>query len=137
MVKAIHLWVSAVRGKVGALWQKMAYIFGSLMLAFAMAPGMPALAFAAGNTEMGQDMIKAIVTVVCDIVMILGIIFVIIGLVKLVTAHANEDGPAQQKAATLLATGVVLVILPMVLKGLDFPGKLGEAFKSYDDLPEG
>lgn len=137
MVKAIHLWVSAVRGKVGALWQKMAYIFGSLMLAFAMAPGMPALAFAAGNTEMGQDMIRAIVTVVCDIVMILGIIFVIIGLVKLVTAHANEDGPAQQKAATLLATGVVLVILPMVLRGLDFPGKLGEAFKSYDELPQG
>ena len=137
MVKAIHLWVSAVRGKVGALWQKMAYIFGSLMLAFAMAPGMPALAFAAGNTEMGQDMIKAIVTVVCDIVMILGIIFVIIGLVKLVTAHANEDGPAQQKAATLLATGVVLVILPMVLRGLDFPGKLGAAFKSYDELPQG
>ncbi len=137
MVKAIHSWVSAVRGKVGALWQKMAYIFGSLMLAFAMAPGMPALAFAAGNTEMGQDMIKAIVTVVCDIVMILGIIFVIIGLVKLVTAHANEDGPAQQKAATLLATGVVLVILPMVLRGLDFPGKLGAAFKSYDELPQG
>ena len=137
MVKAIHLWVSAVRGKVGALWQKMAYIFGSLMLAFAMAPGMPALAFAAGNTEMGQDMIRAIVTVVCDIVMILGIIFVIIGLVKLVTAHANEDGPAQQKAATLLATGVVLVILPMVLRGLDFPGKLGAAFKSYDELPQG
>ena len=137
MVKAIHSWVSTVRGKVGALWQKMAYIFGSLMLAFAMAPGMPALAFAAGNTEMGQDMIKAIVTVVCDIVMILGIIFVIIGLVKLVTAHANEDGPAQQKAATLLATGVVLVILPMVLRGLDFPGKLGAAFKSYDELPQG
>lgn len=137
MVKAIHSWVSAVRGKVGALWQKMAYIFGSLMLAFAMVPGMPALAFAAGNTEMGQDMIKAIVTVVCDIVMILGIIFVIIGLVKLVTAHANEDGPAQQKAATLLATGVVLVILPMVLRGLDFPGKLGAAFKSYDELPQG
>ena len=137
MVKAIHSWVSAVRGKVGALWQKMAYIFGSLMLAFAMAPGMPALTFAAGNTEMGQDMIKAIVTVVCDIVMILGIIFVIIGLVKLVTAHANEDGPAQQKAATLLATGVVLVILPMVLRGLDFPGKLGAAFKSYDELPQG
>lgn len=137
MVKAIHSWVSAVRGKVGALWQKMAYIFGSLMLAFAMAPGMPALTFAAGNTEMGQDMIRAIVTVVCDIVMILGIIFVIIGLVKLVTAHANEDGPAQQKAATLLATGVVLVILPMVLRGLDFPGKLGAAFKSYDELPQG
>ena len=137
MVKTIHSWVSAVRGKAGAAWQKLAYIFGSLMLAFAMVPEMPALAFAAGNTEMGQDMIKAIVTVVCDIVMILGIIFVIIGLVKLVTAHANEDGPAQQKAATLLATGVVLVILPMVLRGLDFPGKLGEAFKSYDDLPQG
>ena len=135
MVTKIHSLISAFRQGVHNAWQKLAYIFGSLMLALAMTPGMPLMVFAAGNTEMGKDMIKAIIVVVCNIVMILGIIFVILGLVKLVTAHANEDGPAQQKAATLLATGVVLVVLPMILKGLNFPEKLSSTFTTYNSLP--
>lgn len=136
-MKRISTWSFAVRQKIGSVWQKLAYIFSSFLMLLALVLNLPLAAFATGDTVMGQEMIKAIVVVVCNIVMILGIIFVIIGLVKLVTAHANEDGPAQQKAATLLATGVVLVILPMILQGLDFPGKLGSAFTNYGSLPNG
>ena len=133
MMQKINTWMTAVRQKMGFAWQKIAYLFSSVMLAMAVAPEMPLMAFA-DSTQLGQDMIKAVVTVVCNIVMILGIIFIIIGLVKLVTAHANEDGPAQQKAATLLATGVVLVVLPAILKGLDFPNKLASAFTNYENI---
>lgn len=136
MVQNIKKWIAVISQMIRSSWQKMAYLFGSFMLMLAMAPEIPLMAFATGDAAMGQDMIKAIVTVVCNIVMILGIIFVILGLVKLVTAHANEDGPAQQKAATLLATGVVLVVLPVILKGLDFPGRLSQAFSNYDSLPD-
>ena len=138
MTQRLSIWMKKRMKTLIAMRQKLAYLYGSILMMLAMLPGTPLVAFAdgsVGNTTMGQDMIKAIVVVVCNIVMIMGILFIIIGLVKLVTAHANEDGPAQQKAATFLATGVVLVVLPMILKGLKFPEKLGEAFTNYDGLP--
>lgn len=136
MTQKLGIWMANGMKSMNAMRQKLAYLFGSILMMLAMLPGTPLIAFADGDITMGQDMIKSIVVVVCNIVMILGILFIIIGLVKLVTAHANEDGPAQQKAATFLATGVVLVILPMVLKGLNFPEKLGSAFTNYDSLPQ-
>ena len=58
------------------------------------------------STVMGM-----IVDVIKKICVIVGALFVLLGVVRIVIAHANEDGPAQQKAATMLATGLILVIL--------------------------
>jgi len=58
-----------------------------------------------------QDVMALIINVMKKICVIVGAIFALIGIVKIAIAHANEDGPAQQKAAMMLATGVILVIL--------------------------
>ncbi len=61
------------------------------------------------------SMVKLIIKVICFIV---GALFSIIGVVKFAISHANEDGPAQQKAIMMMATGVLLVILGVALPAL-------------------
>ena len=80
-----------------------------------------------GNTEantLAQTMVGNILIIIYNIVTIVGIIFIIIGLVKFVIAHANEQGPEQQKAAMMMATGVVLVLLPTILRNMELATKI-------------
>lgn len=72
--------------------------------------------FAAPNDGQNAKLAMwAVITIVCQIVRIVGVIFIIVGVVKFVIAHANEQGPEQQKAIMMLATGVVLIIVPTIL----------------------
>lgn len=74
----------------------------------------------------GAAVINGVVQVVCKICTVVGVLFAIVGIVKFVISHANEDGPAQQKAALMIATGVVLVILGSTnILGIDFASWLG------------
>ena len=75
-------------------------------------------------TDTARDLVKDILIIVYNIVRIVGIIFIIIGLVKFVIAHANEQGPEQQKAAMMMATGVVLVLLPTILGAMKLYDKV-------------
>lgn len=63
------------------------------------------------NTEIAS-LIKTIVKAICYIV---GALFAIVGIVKFAISHANEDGPAQQKAIMMIATGLLLVVLGTTL----------------------
>lgn len=81
--------------------------------------------FANDNAQQtAQEMIKAILTVVYNIVTVVGIIFVIVGIVKFAIAYANESGPDQQKAAMMMATGIVLILLPAILRPMKLETKL-------------
>lgn len=84
-------------------------LFAGLLLNFA-----PAV-FAGGQQNNASNVIKAVITVMKYICNIVGIIFALIGIVKFAISHANEDGPAQQKAAMMIATGIVLVVLGAVV----------------------
>lgn len=74
--------------------------------------------------DAGADMINAILTVAKMIVRVIGVIMAIVGIIKFSMAHSEGDGPAQTKAATVAATGVVLVILPSVFDQIDFAGMI-------------
>lgn len=74
--------------------------------------------------DAGADMINAILTVVKLIVKVMGVIFVIVGIVKFAMAHSEGDGPAQTRAAGIAATGVVLIVIPSVLDSIDFAGMI-------------
>lgn len=69
-------------------------------------------AYAAISEQDMADIVKTIVKVICYIV---GALFIIVGAVKFAISHANEDGPAQQKAIMMMATGVLLVVLATLL----------------------
>lgn len=68
-------------------------------------------------------------TLLCGLLifaLVVGVIFGLIGILKFAVSHANEDGPAQQKAAMMMATAVVLGILGGTkFLGIDFASWLG------------
>ena len=61
------------------------------------------------------EMVKKIVKIICYIA---GALFALTGIIKFAIAHANEEGPAQQKAIMMIATGVVLVALGLAMDSL-------------------
>lgn len=72
--------------------------------------------------------INSVVQIVCMICNVIGIIFAILGIVRLAIAHANEDGPAMQKAAVMIASGIILIVLGATkILGIDFASWLTTA----------
>ena len=88
----------------------IASIIISVMI-FKFAPGV--YAANQGITPQQMDnLIDKVITIVCAVT---GALFILTGIVKYAISHANEDGPAQQKAIMMLATGIVLVALAIAL----------------------
>lgn len=67
--------------------------------------------------DAGQ-MIDAVVTIVSRIAQVVGVIFGIVGLLRFVIAHSNENAGDQQKAAMMIATGIILVVVPAILTAI-------------------
>ena len=81
--------------------------------------------FADGNIPKGAtEAFDAIFKVVAIITSIVAILFILVGLVKFITAHANDNGPDQQKAAMMIATGVGLLVLAGLIGTLGINEKL-------------
>ena len=93
-----------------------------------------ALAETTNNAKSVVKLVMRILEIICCIV---GALFTIIGIVKYAISHANEDGPAQQKAIMMMATGVILVLLgAAVLTNLEdtVAGWVGDGTIKTDDL---
>ena len=71
----------------------------------------------AASGDHRTEVINGIVTILQYICTILGALFALIGIVKFAISHANEDGPAQQKAIMMMATGLLLVVLGALVLG--------------------
>lgn len=65
------------------------------------------------------EIVNSFIKVIKMVARFVGVIFAIVGLVSLVTAHANEDGPAQQKAAQRIAVGLALVAIGPILDAIN------------------
>lgn len=105
-----------IADKANKVRNSAALAANAMMLAGAIAMAAP-MVFASNH---GAEVINGILTVVYLITNVLGILFVIIGFVKLVISHAQEDAPGQQKAAMFIATGLVLILLRIVLALIPF-----------------
>lgn len=75
---------------------------------------------ATDTTHTAKNMVNNFVSVIGTLVIILGIFFVVAGIVKIVAGHAKEDGPSQDRGMYQTAAGVVLIILPVLLKAFNF-----------------
>lgn len=93
----------------------MIALVGVVMAAAAMYFFTPVFAAKGITADEIAKLVKTVVKVICYIV---GALFVIVGIVKFAISHANEDGPAQQKAIMMLATGALLVVLGTLLVSL-------------------
>ena len=80
----------------------------------------------AGEVESAKKAIEGVLSIVYLITNVMGIIFVIVGFVRLVIAHSQEDAPGQQKAAMFIATGIALIAVRVVLRGIGFSDWVGD-----------
>ena len=62
-----------------------------------------------------EEMMKSVMKILKIIAMVAGALFLVVGLLKFAISHANEDGPAQQKAIMMMATGILLMVLGLTV----------------------
>ena len=67
-------------------------------------------------TEDAKKVIDAIMLIPAMILTLIGFLFVIVGIFKLILARALEDNYRCQKAAKLIMLGVILVIFSLFFK---------------------
>ena len=75
-------------------------------------------AWADADISGGKKAIIAVLNILYLIALIVGIIFIAVGIIRFAMSHAQEDGPGQQKAIMMMATGAVLVIGRVILSAL-------------------
>ena len=76
------------------------------------------------NIDSGKKAIVAVLNILYLIALIVGTIFIAVGIIRFAMSHAQEDGPGQQKAIMMMATGAVLIIVRVILSALNLPGWL-------------
>jgi len=69
--------------------------------------------FADGDPK--AEMFDAIRLILKVITSIVGGIFLLVGIIKFAIAQPNDDGPAQQKAIMMMATGILLVLIGVLV----------------------
>ena len=83
-----------------------------------------------------KKVINGIVNVALLVAIVVGILLIIVGVIKFVVAHANEDGPGQQKAAMLLATGIALLLLGGIFKALNLADIISNATSTVEGISD-
>lgn len=81
-----------------------------------------------GGGSAGEQAIDAVLKIVFIITNALGILFIIVGLVRLVISWSQEDSPGQQRAAMFIAVGLALLVLKPVLNGIGFKSWIDTSF---------
>lgn len=73
----------------------------------------------AGSAGAASSAAESIVKVVTAVATAVGAVFLLMGVLRFAIAHANEDGPSQQKAALLIASGIVLIGFSVLANALN------------------
>lgn len=96
--------------------RSLCFVLGTgILLVIGLMLLMPGVFASSVDSSSASTMITSIVKVLSTICTVVGIIMGIVGLVKFIMAHANEQGPEQQKAIMWIAVAIILVIIPNVL----------------------
>ena len=81
--------------------------------------GMPLVLASNAGSSAASSALEGIVKVVSLITNIVGIIFVVVGFVRYVMAHAQDDGPSQQRAALFIGTGIALFLVGGIIANMN------------------
>lgn len=87
-------------------------------------------AFADANAEI---VVTFVIRVLKLISIVSGVIFILVGAFKFSIAHANDQGPDQNKAIAMMATGLVLVLLFTVIINKSAQASLIQIINSAGD----
>ena len=123
----ITMWLTPERTKRILILFQIA--LAALMIWVVLMGGMPAVLADNAGTAAATDALDGVVKVVSLITNIVGIIFVVVGFVRYVMAHANDDGPSQQKAALFIGTGIALFLVGSILTNMNISTWIANANK--------
>ena len=87
-------------------------------------------AFADANAEI---VVTFVIRVLKLISIVTVVIFILVGVFKFSIAHANDQGPDQNKAIAMMATGLVLVLLFTVIINKSAQASLIQIINSAGD----
>lgn len=115
--------------KIEKVESKASSIMGTLasasLLITTAATSFP-MVFADGGIDAGKEAITGVLSLLYMLMLAIGILFIAIGIVKLAIAHNQEDSPTKDKAVQQIATGIILMIAPVVLDNIGFENWLVE-----------
>ena len=86
-----------------------------MALAAVLFAGCMYVAAPAAFAATGKEAITVAIRIIKIVATAAGALFTLVGVLKFAIAHANEDGPAQQKAVLMLAAGIVLVLFGSIV----------------------
>ncbi len=76
-----------------------------------------AAAGAAGDYTNAKGLLETIIGILCVLVTVLGAVFSLMGIIHYASANSEGDGPAKSKAIAQIASGIMLIVLSVALKG--------------------
>lgn len=101
----------------------------AVVCAFALVLLLTSPVFADTTTSTYTDKIKTILTpiinIVCTLFQVVGVMLAIFGIVQLVLAIKNEDSNSKTNAVTLMGVGIMLLVIPALIKSLDLVSMIG------------
>ena len=80
----------------------------------------------ADGVDAGKEAITGVLSLLYMLLLAIGIFYIILGIVKLIIAHSQEDSPTKDKAVQQIATGVIAIIANVVLDNIGFEDWLVE-----------
>jgi len=98
---------------------KRIQIAAILLMTVLTITGMPLVLASNVGSSAASSALEGIVKVVSLITNIVGIIFVVVGFVRYVMAHAQDDGPSQQRAALFIGTGIALFLVGGIIANMN------------------
>ena len=98
---------------------KRIQIAAILLMTVLTITGMPLVLASNAGSSAASSALEGIVKVVSLITNIVGIIFVVVGFVRYVMAHAQDDGPSQQRAALFIGTGIALFLVGGIIANMN------------------
>ena len=61
------------------------------------------------------SLLETVISILCKLVVALGVVLVIMGVIHYAAANSEGDGPAKHKAVMQIASGIMLAILSIAL----------------------
>ena len=98
---------------------KRIQIAAILLMTVLTITGMPLVLASNVGSSAASSALEGIVKVVSLITNIVGIIFVVVGFVRYVMAHAQDDGPSQHRAALFIGTGIALFLVGGIIANMN------------------
>lgn len=102
--------IEKAKQKYSNFCENKAIAYGTTLVSYGTMMATTLLAHA----DAASTLMETFIDILCKIVLVLGAVFVIMGITHYAAANSEGDGPAKNKATMQIASGVILAVLSVV-----------------------